>query len=358
VTEMSPQEWGARYSAYRDWYQWQTERLGTRIAAILRTAQMDVFNVESRTKEVQSFIAKIEARNSGKESKFGDPLREITDLVGVRIITYYREDVDAVGEVIQSNFQVDKATTVDKAGDEVDRFNYKSVHYIVRLSPPTTDARDWGPYADVRAEIQVRTALQHAWSAVQHKLDYKSEIAMPKELQRRLFMLNAVIESADVEFSRLRDERARIESSYKADVQKGQLDIPLDEASITAYIQDSATGDRVAELLAFRSDANIGRLDGKRLARDRRDLLNVLRGYDITTVAQLDEYLTANILPATIPDGFFGDDRRGVEDALTVLILTDKRADRETYSKIYMQDGWNEFRSGIDDWHRQKGRWR
>jgi putative GTP pyrophosphokinase len=358
VTEMSPQEWGARYSAYRDWYEWQTERLESRIIAILSTAGMDVFKVESRTKEVQSFTGKVEARNSGKEAKFGDPLREITDLVGARVITYYREDVDTVGEIIQKNFHVDKATIVDRAGDEPDRFNYKSVHFIVRLSPPTTDTRDWGPYADVRAEIQVRTALQHAWSAVQHKLDYKSEIAMPKELQRRMFRLNAVIESADVEFSQLRDERARIESTYKQDVQKGQLDMPLDEASIAAYIQDGDTGDKISELLSFRSDANIGKLDGNRLTRDRRDLLNVLRLYDITTVAQLDGYLTANILPATIPDGFFGDDRRSVEDALTVLILTDRRADRETYSKIYMQDGWNEFRGGVEDWHRQKGRWR
>lgn len=356
MTEISPQEWGVRYSGYRDWYEWQTERLESRIVAILGAAGVDVFNVESRTKDIESFIAKIEARNSGKEAKFGDPMREITDLVGVRIITYYLEDVDAVGRIIRDNLQIDKAVTVDKAGDEVDRFNYKSVHYIVRLSPPTLDTRDWGPYADVRAEIQVRTVLQHAWSAVQHKLDYKSEIAIPKELQRRLFRLNAVIESADVEFSQLRDERARIESSYKADVQKGRLEIPLEEASLAAYMQDGETGDRIGDLLD-RSDANIGKLDGKRLARDRRDLLSVLRLYDITTVAQLDDYLTANILPATIPDGFFGDDRRSVEDALTVLILTDRRADRETYSKIYMQDSWNEFRGGMDDWHREKGRW-
>jgi len=352
---MSPQQWGARYSAYRDWYEWQTERLAGRIVAIIGTAGLDVFNVESRTKEVQSFIGKIEARNSGKEAKFGDPLREITDLVGVRIITYYREDVDVVGEIIRKNFQVDKATVVDRAGDEVDRFNYRSVHFIVRVSPPTSDTRDWGPYADVRAEIQVRTALQHAWSAVQHKLDYKSEIEMPKELQRRLYALNAVIESADVEFSRLRDERARIESSYQQDVQKGRLEIPLDEASIAAYMGGD-TGDRIADMLTFHSDANLGKLDGKRLARDRRDLLSVLGLYGISTVAQLDDYLTVHILPATIPDGFFGDDRRSVEDALTVLIMTDMRADRETYGMIYMQDGWDEFRAGTDAWHRQKGR--
>ncbi len=352
---MSPQEWGARYSAYRDWYEWQTERLMTRIAAILSGAEIDVFNVESRTKEVQSFIAKIEARNT-KEAKFADPLREITDLVGVRIITYYLEDVDTVGEIIRKNFQVDKAVTVDKAGDEVDRFNYKSVHYIIRITPPSTDTRDWGPYADVRAEIQVRTALQHAWSAVQHKLDYKSEIAIPKELQRRLFRLVAVIESADVEFSQLRDDRKRIESSYKQDVQQGLLTIPLDEASLTAYIEDRETDDKITDLLNNHSDANIGRLDSKRLARDRQDLLSVLRWSGITTVAQFDTYLTANILSAKIPDGFFGDDRRSIEDALTVLILTDKQADEETYGRIYMPDGWEEFRQGADAWHALKNR--
>src|SRR5215472_10308637 len=100
---MSPQEWGARYSAYRDWYEWQTERLAGRMVAALEAADINVVSVESRTKEVQSFIAKIEAANPGKEPKFGDPLREITDLVGIRVITYYLEDVDAVGDVIQKN---------------------------------------------------------------------------------------------------------------------------------------------------------------------------------------------------------------------------------------------------------------
>lgn len=353
---MSPQDWGTRYSGYRDWYGWQTERLRDRIVALLGSADLDVFNVESRTKTVQSFIGKIEARNADKEAKFANPMREITDLVGVRVITYYLEDVDEVGDIINAHFSVEKATAVDKASDEVDRFNYKSVHYIVRLSPLSPDSPDWRPFADVRAEIQVRTALQHAWSAVHHKLDYKSKIAIPKELQRRLFRLNALFESADVEFSQLRDERARIESGYKKDVQKGQLDIPLDESSITAYMQDGDNSYKIAELLIRRSDANIGRLDSKLLTRDRRDLLNALGWSGITTVAQLDDYLTANILPAKIPAGFFGDDRRSVEDALTVLILTDQGADRDTYSRIYMPEGWDEFVSGMESWRRLNGR--
>jgi putative GTP pyrophosphokinase len=348
MTEMSADDWGTEYSARRDWYEWLTERLKERIVTSLAEAGIDVFNVESRTKSAQSFVGKIEAR---KDVKFEDPLREIIDLVGVRVITYYLEDVEKVGELIQREFQVDKAVAVDKASDEPDRFGYKSVHYVVMLSPRRRDSREWPP--DVRAEIQVRTALQHAWSAVHHKLDYKSTIANPKELQRRLFRLNALFELADEQFSQLRDERERIESDYKHGVRKGQLEIPLDEASITAYIQDTGNGDLIADL-AIRSGANIGRLDSKRLARDRKDLLSVLHWSGIGTVAQLDSYLTDEILSTHIPEGFFGDDRRSIEDALTILILTDRRADRETYSKIYMPDGWDDFVAGMDAWHAQK----
>jgi putative GTP pyrophosphokinase len=349
MTEMSTNDWGTEYGARRNWYEWLTERLKDRIVTLLTEAEMDVFNVESRTKTVQSFVGKIEAR---KDVKFEDPVREIIDLVGVRVITYYLEDVEKVGELIQREFEVDKAVAVDKASDEPDRFGYKSVHYVVMLSPRRRDSREWPP-SDVRAEIQVRTALQHAWSAVHHKLDYKSTIANPKELQRRLFRLNALFELADEQFSQARDQRERIESDYKYGVKQGQLEIPLDEASLTAYIQDSGNGDRLADL-AMHSGANIGRLDSKRLARDRRDLLSVLHWSGISTVAQLDRYLKADILPTPIPEGFFGDDRRSIEDALTVLILTDKLADNETYSRIYMSDGWDDFVAGVAAWHAQK----
>jgi putative GTP pyrophosphokinase len=317
---------------------------------LLTEASIDVFNVEARTKEIQSFVDKIAAR---KDVKFRDPLREIIDLVGVRIVAYYAEDVGAIGELIKGAFEVDKAVAVDKASDEPDRFGYRSDHYVVMLSPRTRDPRESLPYAQVRAEIQVRTVLQHAWSQLHHKLDYKSTIANPKELQRRLFRLNALFEIADDQLSQLRDERERIELEYTRGVQEGQLEIPLDEASVTAYLRDSGIGARIADL-AIRSGANIGRLDSRRLTRDRRDLLSVLHWSGITTIAQLNDYLVTDILPTPVPEGFFGDDRRSIEDALTVLILTDKRADPETYSNVYMPDGWDDFALGVEAWHARK----
>ena len=50
---------------------------------------------------------------------------EVTDLVGLRIITYYREDVTRVGEILKKEFQIDATNSVDKAAAlDPDRFGY------------------------------------------------------------------------------------------------------------------------------------------------------------------------------------------------------------------------------------------
>jgi putative GTP pyrophosphokinase len=207
MSELSPDEWGSRYRAIRGTCESMTGRLRSLVADLLAEAGIDVIQIESRTKDLDSFTEKI----SRKRAKYANPLTEITDLVGLRIITYYREDVAAVGEVLRGEFQIDATNSVDKAASlDPDRFGYSSVHYVVSLSPDRRRLVEWRPYAGMRAEIQVRTALQHAWSAVNHKLDYKSPTEVPRELRRRLFRLSALFELADEEFSELRDERARI----------------------------------------------------------------------------------------------------------------------------------------------------
>src|SRR5262249_37485416 len=269
MTELSPEEWGTRYRNIRGTCEALTGRLRTLVVDLLAEASIEVIQIEARTKDVNSFTERI----SRKRAKYKNPLREITDLVGIRMITYYLEDVVRVGEILKNEFQIDATNSVDKAaGLDPDRFGYTSVHYVVSLSPDRRKLVEWRPYAHLRAEIQVRTALQHAWSAVNHKLDYKSPTEVPRELRRRLFRLGALFELADEQFSELRDARARIASEYAEDVRGGQLNIPLDEASITAYLQDGGRRDVIARMVT-ESGGQIVVPDDKRLVRDRRDLL-------------------------------------------------------------------------------------
>jgi len=311
-----------------------------------------VIQIEARTKAIDSFTEKI----SRKRVKYANPLTEVTDPVGLRIITCYREDVTRVGEILKQEFQIDATNSVDKAAAlDPDRFGYTSVHYVVSLSPDRRKLSEWKPYAGFRAEIQVRTALQHAWSAVNHKLDYKSPTEVPRELRRRLFRLSALFELADEQFSELRDAGARIASEYAEDVRDGQLDIPLDQSSLIAYLQDPGRRQAIARMVAA-SGGTILEPDDKRLARDRRDLLRLLNRIGVTTIAQLDSYLSTEIFPTSIAGtAIFLGDGAGVEDALTLLIMADQRVARDIYGKVYSGD-WAEFTAKAGAWHRRK-RW-
>src|SRR5215469_16243594 len=354
VTEVSPQEWGNRYRAIRGTCESLTARLQALIVDLLAEASLEVIQIEARTKAIDSFTEKI----SRKRVKYANPLTEVTDLVGLRIITFYREDVTRVGEILKQEFQIDATNSVDKAAAlDPDRFGYTSVHYVVTLSPDRRKLAEWKPYAGFRAEIQVRTALQHAWSAVNHKLDYKSPTEVPRELRRRLFRLSALFELADEQFSELRDARARIASEYAQDVRGGQLNIPLEQASITAYLQDGGRRDIIARMVT-ESGGKIVVPDDKRLVRDRRDLLRLLNRFGLTTIAQLDSYLTTEIFGVSIAGTLvFEGDGAGVEDALTLLIMADKRVGKEIYGKVYSGD-WDDFAAKAEAWHGRKRRLR
>jgi len=349
MTEVSPDEWGNRYRARRATYESMTTRLRSLIADLIYDAGIDVIQVEGRTKTVDSFVEKV----GRKGRKYINPFTDMTDLVGLRIITYYHEDVARIGEILKGEFNIDEKNSTDKiAGLAPDRFGYLSMHYIVSLSPARRQLAEWKQYAGIRAEIQVRTALQHAWAAVQHKLDYKSSIEAPLELRRRLFRLSALFELADEQFSELRDARARIEAEYAADVRKGHLDLPLDESSITAYLDDSGKRDVIAKMITG-TGGKLYAQDERAFAKDRRDLLKLLNIVEISTISQLDDYVSANILlvPVTGTDLFRKVGVESVEDALTMLIMADLRAGPEIFSAIYLPDGWADFAGLMGKWH-------
>ena len=112
--------------------------------------------MESRAKTVESFKGKVER----EDKDYTDPLNEITDLSGVRIISYYNSDVDEISNLIRREFEIDEKNSVDKRKiDEEDRFGYQSSHLVVSLSDSRQDLFEWSAFKGLRAEIQVRTVL-------------------------------------------------------------------------------------------------------------------------------------------------------------------------------------------------------
>ena len=199
------------------------EVLTAQIRKVLEDAGIIVASLESRVKGRDSLAGKLELKGN-KYKEIGD----ITDLLGLRVITFYSDDVDKVASAIERLFDVDWDNSVDKRKLlEIDSFGYMSLHYICK------DSR-----YPVRFEIQMRTILQHAWANMNHDTGYKSGVEIPRQYKRDLSRLAGMLELIDDEFSRIRMELTDYRRRVQALVKSGNLDeVSLDRDSFKSYLE-------------------------------------------------------------------------------------------------------------------------
>ncbi len=178
--------------------------------------------LESRVKTESSLAGKLELK--GQKYK---TLADITDIIGLRIITFYIDDVDKVASAVERLFTVDWENSVDKRKvHEIDSFGYLSLHYIC--------SRPDFPY---RFEIQMRTVLQHAWANMNHDTGYKSGVEVPKRYLRNLSRLAGMLELVDEQFSLIRSELTDYRRKVQALVASGNLDeVPLDGDTFRSFL--------------------------------------------------------------------------------------------------------------------------
>ena len=189
---------------------------------VFKKSGLIVAAIESRVKTEESLAGKLELKGSKYAS-----LADITDIVGVRVITFYIDDVDKVASALERLFKVDWENSVDKRKiHEIDSFGYMSLHYICSM--------DGFPY---RFEIQMRTVLQHAWANMNHDTGYKSGVEIPLEYRRSLSRLSGLLELADEQFSEIRADLADYRRRIQALVASGNLsEVPLDGDSFRSFL--------------------------------------------------------------------------------------------------------------------------
>jgi putative GTP pyrophosphokinase len=138
----------------------------------------------------------------------GSDLLQITDLLGIRIICPFLEDLETVEQLISANFDI--LEMEHKAEQHSFReFGYDSVHLLIRTSDSTAGTKL--PHSSPACEVQLRTILQEAWAEVEHELVYKSDIAIPNlSIRRKLASLNASLTLSDLIFQEIRDNQKEI----------------------------------------------------------------------------------------------------------------------------------------------------
>ena len=223
------------------------------LGALVKQSGIEVNSMESRIKAEASLAGKLRRKGHKYTS-----LLDITDIFGARIITFYNEDVDRIASMAEVLFEIDWANSVDKRQmHEFDSFGYNSLHYICRLPKSLYFDPEMPELNQVRFELQMRTALQHVWSAIQHDIGYKSEIETPLEYHRNLSRLAGMLELADNEFSRIRNAIADYRRRAQSLVQSGQLEeVPLDGDTFRSYL-DKRPFDKLNRKIAAITQAEI-----------------------------------------------------------------------------------------------------
>ena len=189
----------------------------------LADAGLLVAAIESRVKGYDSLAGKLELKGHKYSS-----LADLTDILGLRVITFYIDDVDKVASAVERLFDIDWENSVDKRKiHEIDSFGYLSLHYICKV-----------PDFPYRFEIQMRTLLQHAWANMDHDTGYKSGVEIPRRYMRNMSRLAGMLELVDDEFSKIRIELTDYRRRVQALVRSGNLDeVPIDGDTFRSYLE-------------------------------------------------------------------------------------------------------------------------
>lgn len=236
MTNLDPhaQELLAQYESLLPVYEQMGEVIPERLKQVFDEAGIVVASVEHRVKTASSLAGKLRL----KGAKYRDVF-DLTDLVGIRVITFYTDDVDKVASVLERLFDIDWDNSIDKRkAHDTDSFGYLSLHYICRI-PEAAYADAAHPELNkIPFEVQMRTVLQHAWANMSHDTGYKSGVEIPRVYMRNMSRLAGMLELVDDEFSRIRREISDYRRQVQALVASGNLDdVLLDGDSFKSYLQ-------------------------------------------------------------------------------------------------------------------------
>lgn len=247
------------------------EKLGLNIQQSLETflneKDIPYLSIKYRVKEQASFLEKIERK------EYKNPFDDIEDMCGIRVICYFQNDIEKIKAIILKEFDITENQTKQELLNATE-FGYRSTHFIAKIKKDWTNAPNYRGLDNLKFEIQVRTILMHSWAEIEHKLAYKSEIDIPKDLRRKFSFISAVLEDADIKFEEIKNAIAENKSKLiiKAkENQKFDESIELNLDNLQAFL-DYAFENRERDI------------------ESTRDVLNEMLKYDISFPKLIEGY--------------------------------------------------------------------
>ena len=205
----------------------------------------EVTKIEGRVKDLDECIKKFQRKYQNRLETANQPYAikdYLSDLIGIRIVCLYEDQIALVSEALKEHFQIidvtDKITAIE--GTE-DLFGYKGLH--MDLAPDTASKTlNREDVSSFPFEVQIRSLIQDTWSVLDHKIKYKKSI--PNNLKRRINVLSALFELADREFKEIRNATSELMEAATA--------VPIsDNPLIDDDTEETQTGDNGRTINAF-----------------------------------------------------------------------------------------------------------
>lgn len=205
-----------------------------------------VHSIETRAKKIDSFGDKVATSASTDPNKpqYPNPLSDITDLAGIRVIVFFPRTLDVVDTTIRTQFDIIEKSDKNLILLKEEKFGYGSIHYLVRLKENRINLLEYSRFKNLIAEIQIRTILQHAWAEIEHDIQYKAIAIIPNSIRRRFMSLAGVLEIADREFQSIQEEDERLRTEARKSVEEGKLEqVEITPDALKTYLDKKIGAD-------------------------------------------------------------------------------------------------------------------
>ena len=163
-------------------------------------------HIKTRIKTVDSIKKKL--KKKGYRFTVKNIEEHINDIVGVRVICSFEDDVYDLVDIIRKS----EILTVVKEKDYIKTpkpTGYRSYHMIVKVPVPLINDN-----VEIYAEIQIRTLAMDLWASLDHKLNYKSDYTT-KRIANKMYKISNELFKIDEEMSKTLKLEKKIKKQTK-----------------------------------------------------------------------------------------------------------------------------------------------
>lgn len=163
--------------------------------------------IEAEGPSIHSISARVKNRKSLQIKLENSPISfkdigDVPDVAGIRIITYFEDEVKLISEIIRREFNIFQSLeSPESLYLDPDRFGYLSKSYLGGLHDNRLELIEYRRYKEFLVEFQVKSVLQNAWSEINQNLGFKTRDQCPTTEFRAYGRVAALFELADAELN-------------------------------------------------------------------------------------------------------------------------------------------------------------